>query len=103
LLRKPAVGAGTEIHLLPALPKAWPTGYVKGLCARGGFEVDITWSNGRLTKSVIRSKLGNKCRVRANAPVRVTCKGRTIKTTTSEENIFEFETELGRTYVVSTD
>jgi alpha-L-fucosidase 2 len=95
--------AGTEIHLLPALPKAWPTGYVKGLCARGGFEVDITWSNGRLTKSVIRSKLGNKCRVRANAPVRVTCKGRTINTTTPEENVFQFETELGRTYVVSTD
>ena len=95
--------AGTEIHLLPALPKAWPSGYVKGLCARGGFEVDITWSNGRLSKSVIRSKLGNKCRVRANAPVRVACKGRLIRTTTPEENVSEFETEPGRRYVVSAD
>jgi len=92
-----------QIHLLPALPKAWPNGYVKGLCARGGFEVDIGWSNGRLTESVIRSKLGNKCTVRANAPVRVACKGRLIRTAKLEEDVFEFETEPGRAYVVSAD
>jgi alpha-L-fucosidase 2 len=95
--------AGTEIHLLPALPKAWPGGYVTGLRARGGFEVDIVWSDGRLTRSVIRSKLGNKYRLRADAPVRITCKGRPIRTTTPEENVFQFETEPGRTYVISTN
>jgi len=52
------------IHLLPALPKAWPAGSVTGLCARGGFVVDMQWNNGKLTAATIRSKSGTNCRVR---------------------------------------
>lgn len=58
-----------EIHLLPALPNAWPDGSVKGLRARGGFEVDITWKNRKLHQATLRATVAGSCKIRCGENV----------------------------------
>ncbi len=63
------------VHFLPALPDAWSEGCVKGLCARGGFVVDMDWKNGKLATAKVLSKNGGVLRVRSYVPL----KGKGIK------------------------
>ncbi|HVR69949.1 MAG TPA: glycoside hydrolase family 95 protein [Vicinamibacteria bacterium] len=60
-----------EIHLLPALPRAWAEGRFRGLRARGGVEVDLAWSQGRATAAVLRATVDERHRLRAPAGQRV--------------------------------
>lgn len=53
-----------EVHLLPALPAAWPDGNVRGLRARGGYTVDMTWSQGRLVSAAIKADRPGTLRIR---------------------------------------
>jgi len=54
---------GGEITLLPALPDMWANGSVKGVCARGGFALNLVWSAGRLTKTEVYSPKGGNTKV----------------------------------------
>ena len=89
-----------EIHLLPALPKAWGTGNASGLRARGGFEVAMAWKNGQLTEAHLHSTLGEDCTVRTAATVSVTCDGVQVETEQSE-SVVTFGTEARKTYALS--
>jgi alpha-L-fucosidase 2 len=59
-----------EVELLPALPATWPTGSVAGLRARGGFDVSLSWRDGRLVEATVLSRLGNPLVVRYGEQVR---------------------------------
>ena len=83
------------IYLLPALPAVWKEGSVKGLVARGGYEIDIDWKNGQLTKAVIRSRCGGTCRLRSNTPL----KGKGLRKT-KDAGIYELKTLANQEYTI---
>jgi len=86
-----------ELHLLPAIPKAWKSGIVKGLRARGGFEINIEWKNNEIANAKIISLLGNDCMVRTSEPVAL--KGTNIKSKESTYGfVLSFKTEKEKVY-----
>jgi alpha-L-fucosidase 2 len=71
------------IDVLPALPAALPSGSLRGVCARGGFELDMSWEDGRLTRLSVLSKAGEPCKIRYQGKLQ------------------EFPTEIGNRYPVA--
>ncbi len=72
-----------KIVLLPALPEEWSSGSVRGLCARGGYEVDMNWKDGKLVRVKVRSKV-------LDGDVVITCNGwkETVSLKKREEKSF---------------
>jgi alpha-L-fucosidase 2 len=88
-----------EVWLLPCLPAAWPEGRIRGLRARGGFEVDLSWSGGRVRKARVHSLLGNELRLRTDRDVVVTGAG-AVPVARPEEGLAVLPTRKGVTYTV---
>lgn len=85
------------IHLLPALPKAWPSGSINGLKARGAFTVDIAWGKGRLSSVNITSNQGGECVLYSKVPLVI--QGDTTKSVaTGDGYMLRFQTSKGKTY-----
>jgi alpha-L-fucosidase 2 len=118
------------LYILPALPDALPNGNIKGLKARGGFEIDIEWKNSQLTKLTVKSTLGGNCRIRIAKNINLKSKTQ-LKNSTGENpneyyqvnsiktplvsekaelkgfpvpetQIFDFNTEKGSIYIFET-
>jgi alpha-L-fucosidase 2 len=89
-----------EIALLPALPKAWEEGSIKGICARGGFELNIDWKANKLFDAEVYSKVGEKCKLHTTVPVKVLEGEKVVFSNDEKSTTIEFNTEIGKTYSV---
>ena len=93
------------IHLLPALPDAWPSGSVTGLCARGGYQVNIFWNNGSLTNTNIIAAYDGTCSLKSErigqvANITVSDGSKAVPNTKNGD-VISFPVEAGKTYSIS--
>lgn len=107
------------LNILPAIPDNWTSGEVKGMKARGGFEVDVIWNNGKITQLTVRSKLGGNCRIDVPNAVKVIGKTAVKAAKSANQNafykaiqqsatepvvrknrpVYDFATEAGKEYI----
>jgi alpha-L-fucosidase 2 len=93
-----------EITLLPSLPEEWSEGYVKGLRARGGYEIDIEWKDGELLNASIKPKLNGICKigVKNMRNFQLTTGDRPQKFSILDRNTISFECRGGIEYRLGT-
>jgi alpha-L-fucosidase 2 len=90
-----------DIELLPALPKEWPTGSVRGLRARRGFTVDIVWKDGKLSTARVLAKYAGSCRLRTAVPVKVMNGNQEVAFQRLDAHTIEFSAAANAIYSVT--
>jgi alpha-L-fucosidase 2 len=91
-----------EINILPALPMAWHKGEVRGLCAKGGFEVDIKWENNILIEAILTSKEGADCKIFSTISLKIISEKSNIVVGYCESNsMFKFKTSIGEKFKIT--
>ena len=88
------------IRFLPALPAEWANGSVRGLRARGGFDVDVAWSDSRVTRASVRAHVTRRCRIEAKGGVTVTSGGRRVQVVRRDADTIDFAVTAGRSYAL---
>ncbi|WP_436928963.1 glycoside hydrolase family 95 protein [Halosimplex halobium] len=103
---------GGTIRLLPALPETWDEGSVSGLRARGGFEVDVAWSDGTLDAATVRAGRDGTCRIAASDRIEAveTADGESVELSrvegtarSGENDIVEFSVSAAESYGLVVD
>jgi alpha-L-fucosidase 2 len=89
-----------EIQLLPALPDAWSEGRISGLRARGGIEVDLVWSNGKLQEAAFHAIQDAYCKVRSSVPLEIKLRDENIRIEQLESHVAGFHLKKGERYCV---
>ena len=87
-----------ELSLLPALPAAWPDGEVHGLRARGGFELDLRWQDGKLTWVRLKPQYDSRVRLQSWGDVKLRLTEGAIKYQHLKDNVLEVEVDAGKVY-----
>jgi alpha-L-fucosidase 2 len=93
-----------EVHLLPALPRAWPRGRFRGLRARGGLEVSLAWSEGRATSAELAATVDGEHRIRPPKGQRIATiheGGESIRLRPNDDETVSLDARAGKTYRIA--
>jgi alpha-L-fucosidase 2 len=91
-----------EIELLPALPKAWPTGSIQGLRARGGYGLDLSWADNKLASATLRASRDGRCRLRVASQIELRDQNnQPVTLRLIEPGLFEFAVKAGTSYRIT--